>query len=108
MDRSELLVRRRTLGLSRVRRIAVSDVERVTLDISSQVGGNGRAQLGYRMRAYLRDGGWVQMGDGIRGSTAAERLAEIVTRASGLRAEVVARSPGSLRAKPTSNHSDAA
>lgn len=88
LDGRELRARRSFLLRGSERRVAVADVERVVLSIASQLGQGARARLTYRCQARLKTGGVFTLGDGILGTPAAEGLARLVTRVTGLTAEI--------------------
>lgn len=83
---------RRFLGVScRRRGVAIADVERIELLIDGQVGQGGKAEVSYRMRGVLRGGATLPLGDGIRGTPGAERLAALVEEVTGLAPTIVTR-----------------
>jgi hypothetical protein len=83
---------RRYLGVPCKRReIPIVDVDRIELTIEGQTGQGGKADVSYRMDAIVEAGGTVRVGDGIRGTPAAERLAALVEDATGLRPKIVVR-----------------
>ena len=86
-----LVSRRRVLIPLPARTARVDEVERVEMKIGGQVGSGARARVSYRVVARLVRGGRLVLGDGIRGGPAARALAGVITEATGLEVQEVAR-----------------
>ena len=83
---------RRFLGVPCKRRtIPIADVARIDLVINGQTGQGAKAEVSYRMDGVLHAGGTVRLGDGIRGTPVAERIAALVEQATGLSPKIVVR-----------------
>lgn len=87
----ELVTTRRILGLPSTKHVPLSDVERIELSINGQIGQGAKAEVSYHMRAFLRSGKRLVLGDGIRGAPAAERLARVMEGATRVPTTIVAR-----------------
>ena len=91
MSTAELEARRRWLLFARTRRLAVADVDRIEMRITGQTGSGAKARVSYTITAFPTQGPRLVLGDGIEGSAASERLARVVTEATGLEVERVQR-----------------
>jgi len=102
---TELSSTRRLLGFSRTRVAEVGEVDRIEMRIDGQVGSGAKASVSYALRAHLKGGGRLPLGDGIRGPTLANGLAELVTEETGLPVVLVERKKGKRnRGNLTTHH----
>lgn len=84
----EIIATRRFVFRMR-RKVRLDDVSRIEISVHAQSGQGAKSKVFYRIRAMLKDGGRVPLGDGIPGSHLAERIGELVEEQTGMAAEVV-------------------
>ena len=68
------------------------ELDSIDVSIGSQSGQGGKSEITYRILGYGPEGQRVTLGTGIRGTPAAERLAELIAEVTGIRPEFRKRS----------------
>ena len=83
---------RRWFLLPVTRSARIEDVERVEMDVSSRVGDGAKAERKVRIRAFLKGGRRLCLGDDIPWGQPAEALAALVGEELGMSVDFVKRS----------------
>jgi hypothetical protein len=87
----QLEVRRSVLGIGVGRSVPFDQVEGIEMKINGQLGQGSKAAVFYGIRAHLRNGSSMPMGDGLRGPTLAEEVAGVISDEVGIPVRLVDR-----------------
>jgi phosphotransferase system glucose/maltose/N-acetylglucosamine-specific IIC component len=88
---TEIEARRSVRGIPVSRSVPLGEVDGIEMKINGQLGQGSKAAVFYGIRAYLRDGSSIPMGDGLRGPTLAEEAARVISEETGIPVRLVER-----------------
>jgi len=86
-------VRWRFLLLTSGKEISIDEVDRIAARVMGQSGQGARASVRYEIKAHLKTGGSVILGDGSRGPAHLDRIIRLIEAETGTRVEVEHRPP---------------
>ncbi len=104
-----LRARWRFLLFGAERAVRLEEVDRIVARVMGQVGQGAKASVRYEIKAHLKAGGAMVLGDGIRGAAHLDRITGLIERETGKTVELERRGPrrtGTARLQAASDGPD--